>query len=1051
MSRFVHDETHLCQLLGIAFSPEQLEAITADWRRPGVIVAGAGSGKTTVMAARVVWLVGHEGVPPGGVLGLTFTKKAAAELGQRVRRDLLAMADVADVLDLLDEHGEPMVSTYNAFAGSLITEHGLRLGIETDLAVTSDATRFQRASRVIRRFREPLPHLTGKLPSTIEKVLALDGALSEHLVTTERLREHDHGVVAAIDGLPQATKPLLRAREVALERVDLSRLVEAYRTDKALAGVMDFSDQMSGGARLGIEVPEVGELMRERFAVVMLDEYQDTSVAQRLMLQGLFGSGHPLTAVGDPAQAIYGWRGASADNIERFATHFPTTDATPTAVFGLRTSRRCHPDVLEVANAAAGPYYDAHPELAPLSPPPGEPEVAADISAQLFDTVTEEFTTVIDDIVAARTAGPDESIAVLLRTRAEMPAITAALRERGVDAEVVGLAGLLALPHVNDVVSLLDVVADPTANPAAIRLLTGDRWRIGPRDLALLGHRARDLARAARGESDESIDARLADAVTGSDPTEVVSLADAVDDPGAAGYSTEARERLADLAAVIRAVRRGLGSSIADVITLAIRRLDLDIETHLLGTGAADDLAVLVERADVVTGRADVDSLPGFLAYLRAEDEFGSGLEVPERARPGAVQVLTVHTAKGLEWDRVFVPFVVQGTFPSGQGRDRWTSNAKGFPHPLRGDADLLPRLAEWSGPALSALGVEFARESAGEEIRLAYVAFTRARRALHVSGHHWGRSQLKPRELSPFLGAARTVTRAQGRPEGVWVQQTAHETNPELDVEPVAWPRPPQPLPRRLAAADAVRQAVRGELEVPSASDDDGEADQLARLVDLALEVRVLRDEAERAAAPREIELPLALSASSILGLAQDEQRFASQLARPVPRAPSPAARLGTAFHAWVESYFGQQPLLDPTELPGRASTELSSDADLAQVIELFRSGPYADAVPHAVEASFSMMLGQHQVIGRIDAVFSTGTPAEPRYEVVDWKTNHGADADPLQLAIYRLAWAESRGIDPDLVSAAFYYVRLGEVVRYEPGELADRARLEHLITLGQ
>ena len=1049
MSRFVRDQTHLCELLGIAFTPEQLDAITADWRRPGVIVAGAGSGKTTVMAARVVWLVGHEGVPPGSILGLTFTKKAAAELGHRVRRDLMAMGDAAAVLDLFDEHGEPTVSTYNAFAGSLIEEHGLRLGIETDLTVTSDATRFQRASRVIRRFREPLPHLTGKLPSTIEKVLALDGALSEHLVTPERLREHDLGVAAAVDALAKPVKPLLRAREVALERVDLSRLVEAYRADKSFSGVMDFSDQMSGGARLGIEVPEVGELMRERFGVVMLDEYQDTSVAQRLMLQGLFGGGHPLTAVGDPAQAIYGWRGASADNISRFATHFPSADDSPTAVFGLRTSRRCHPDVLEVANAAAAPYYDAHPELAPLVAPPGEPEVGADVSAQLHDTVSQELEALVDDVVAARAADADESVAVLLRTRAEMPAITAALRERGVDAEVVGLAGLLSLPHVNDVVSLLDVVADPTANPSAIRLLTGDRWRIGPRDLALLGRRARDLAQAAGGETDTSIGGRLADAVTGSDPTEVVSLADAVADPGPAAYSPEARERLDDLAAVVRAVRRGLGGSIADVISSAIRRLDLDIETHLLGTGAADDLAVLIERADVVTGRADVDSLPGFLAYLRAEDEFGTGLEVPERARPGAVQILTVHTAKGLEWDRVFVPFVVTGTFPSGQGRDRWTSNAKGFPHPLRGDADVLPHLAGWSSPDLKALEAEFAADAAGEEIRLAYVAFTRARRALHVSGHTWGRTQQKPRPLSPFLAAAHDVVLAQGRAEGVWVEHTEHDTNPELTVAPVVWPGTPAPSPRRQAAAELVRQAASGLLQIPDPDGAPGESDQLLRLDALAIELDVLRDEAERAAGPRDVELPTALSASALLGLAEDEQRFADQLARPVPRAPSPAARLGTAFHAWVEAYFGQQPLLDPTELPGRADTELTSDADLAEVIELFRRGPYADAVPLAIEASFSMTLGCHQVIGRIDAVFSTGTAEDPGYEVVDWKTNQNATADPLQLAVYRQAWAESRGIDPDRVSGAFYYVRRGEVVRYAPHELADRADLERLTTL--
>ena len=213
-----------------------------------------------------------------------------------------------------------------------------------------------------------------------------------------------------------------------------------------------------------------------------------------------------------------------------------------------------------------------------------------------------------------------------------------------------------------------------------LRLLTGDRWRIGPRDLALLGRRAQALAAGVAMETEDSLDGRLSEAVSGADPTEIVSLADAVEDPGDLPYSAEARARFADVSAVVRSVRRGLGASVADIVQLAIRRLDLDVETAVADTGASADLAALVDVADNVTGRSDVDSLTGFLSYLRAEEEFGTGLEVPDRARPGAVQVLTIHTAKGLEWDRVFVPFVVGGTFPSGQGREKWTSNPQGFP-----------------------------------------------------------------------------------------------------------------------------------------------------------------------------------------------------------------------------------------------------------------------------------------------------------------------------------------------------------------------------------
>ena len=172
-------------------------------------------------------------------------------------------------------------------------------------------------------------------------------------------------------------------------------------------------------------------------------------------------------------------------------------------------------------------------------------------------------------------------------------------------------------------------------------------------------------------------------------------------------------------------------------------------------------------------------------------------------------------------------------------------------------------------------------------------------------------------------------------------------------------------------------------------------------------------------------------------------QPKFARQLARPMPRQPSPRLGFGTRFHAWVEAHYGQQQvLLDPTDLPGRGDVDLASDADLDDVIELFRSGPYGDRSPVAIEAPFSIVLGGQQVIGRIDAVFETGRHT---VEVVDWKTNRAATADPLQLAVYRLAWAEMNGLDLADVTGAFYYVRLGEVQRFD--DLPGRDELERLL----
>jgi DNA helicase-2/ATP-dependent DNA helicase PcrA len=160
------------------------------------------------------------------------------------------------------------------------------------------------------------------------------------------------------------------------------------------------------------------------------------------------------------------------------------------------------------------------------------------------------------------------------------------------------------------------------------------------------------------------------------------------------------------------------------------------------------------------------------------------------------------------------------------------------------------------------------------------------------------------------------------------------------------------------------------------------------------------------------------------------------------MPRRPSPAARFGTRFHAWVEARFGQQQVIDPDELPGRADAGIEDARDLEQLIASFEAGPFGERVPHAVEAPFALVLAGQVVRGRIDAVY-----AEPdgRWLVVDWKTNRDQTADPLQLAIYRVAWAELAGVPVEDVDAAFHYVRTGDTTM--PVDLADRAALDKLV----
>ncbi|OSP43713.1 ATP-dependent DNA helicase, partial [Streptomyces sp. 13-12-16] len=194
------------------------------------------------------------------------------------------------------------------------------------------------------------------------------------------------------------------------------------------------------------------------------------------------------------------------------------------------------------------------------------------------------------------------------------------------------------------------------------------------------------------------------------------------------------------------------------------------------------------------------------------------------------------------------------------------------------------------------------------------------------------------------------------------------------------------------------------------------------------------------------EVRLPGSLTASELLRLAADPDGLAQELARPMPRPPQPAARRGTRFHAWVEARFEELtlPVLDPDELPG-SDAEISDERDLEALKEAFERTEYAHRTPHRVEAPFQLSIAGRVVRGRIDAVYRKDDGDGTTYEIVDWKTGRDHTADPLQLAVYRLAWAEQQGVPPETVTAAFLYVRTGEIVRPDP--LPGRAELERLL----
>ncbi|MEU9242133.1 ATP-dependent DNA helicase [Streptomyces sp. NPDC048385] len=1149
------DPDQLKELLGIPFTPEQTACITAP-PAPQVIVAGAGSGKTTVMAARVVWLVGTGQVAPEQVLGLTFTNKAAGELAERVRKALVrAGVTDPDTIDPDNPPGEPVISTYHAFAGRLLTDHGLRIGLEPTSRLLADATRYQLAARVLREAPGPYPALTRSFADLVSDLLALDSELAEHLVRPEELRAWDADLLNTLAGVKLGNADLRKVPETAAARRELAELVVRYRAAKRERDLLDFGDQIALSASLA-GVAEVGRLLRDEFRVVLLDEYQDTSVAQRVLLAGLFGAGtgHPVTAVGDPCQAIYGWRGASVANLDDFPEHFAHADGRPATRQALSENRRSGGRLLDLANGLAEPLRAMHAGVQALRPAPGA-ERDGTVRCALLRTHGEEMDWIADSVAhLVRTGTAPGEIAVLCRTATDFAEIQGALVARDIPVEVVGLSGLLHLPEVADLVAVCEVLQDPGANASLVRLLTGPRWRIGPRDLALLGRRARLLVTHARvGDADDP-DRRLAEAVEGVDPAEVISLADALDtflelpfdsdrqDDGLP-FSPDARVRFARLATELRELRRSLSDPLMDVLhrVLAVTGLEVELSAspHALAARRRETLSNFLDVAASFAAGDQEASLLAFLGFLRTAAQYEKGLDNALPGGENTVKVLTAHKSKGLEWDVVAVPGLVKGTFPSSQGREKWTAQAKVLPHALRGDTATLPDVEAWDSRGMRAFHEAMKDHQHTEELRLGYVTFTRPRTLLLGSGHWWGPSQKKPRGPSDFLRALYDHCAAGHGEIEAWADEPeADEENPALHtassdqvwplpldaaaldrrraaaatvlahldaltagtgsgtpedhdpataVEDPDWPPPPEEdepdpygddfpdadsadwdswstdrpdpwstdrptvphqvtpaerTPRRTPAQERAPLGPRTPLSHSPLSPEE------ARVVaswdrDLdALTGELLRARQNVTDVP----LPATLSATQLMQLAEDPDGLAQELARPMPRAPQPAARRGTRFHAWVEARFEELtlPMLEPDELPG-GDTEIADERDLEALKEAFERTEYARRTPYCVEAPFQLTLAGRVVRGRIDAVYRTDRGDGATYEIVDWKTSRVRPADPLQLAIYRIGWAEQQGVPPESVTAAFVHVRTGEVER--PEDLPDRAALERLI----
>lgn len=1115
---------------------QQEKVITAPLK-PTLVVAGAGSGKTATMSARVTYLVASGQVDPSQVLGLTFTRKATHELRERIENrlgqlyrypgwtpsstrsntDESASADApstaaspstaaeaggsnSQVQELTAVAGEATVATYNSFAGALVREWGLEVGLETDTAVLTPASSWQIMYELMENWGQEFEEPFSSLDSATELALQVANSLNENLLSVDEARElmadlgqnlkdlrSVRGAAKAIDAksLPAMTK-----------RIQVLDLVERYIDYKRENSLVDFGDQVALACRIVTDErvgPRVIAQYRDRFKAVLLDEFQDTSVAQTILLSSLF-AGCGVVAVGDPNQAIYGWRGASSAALGQFHRHF-SNGAGP--VLQLSTAWRNDPQILQAANRISDPLRaSGQVKVEKLVKRPGVGDERGKVwAARVQDGLAEAE--LIAKFLAQRWS-PSKSMAVLCRTRSQFTPIVAAMIERGIPVEVVGLGGLLDVPEVADVRALMSVALDPTSADRLMRLI--DLVGIDAADLDVVWSFARELVNARASTGQSSAEPLLAEALS----EIVVNFAafEAFCKKYACALSPAGLYQAKRLGRILQEANAAANLELVDFISWAERALGLDVEAAArvdVNEVGARALAALRAQATSFKAQNPEAGAQVFLGWLNAAQDQERGLELPEvEPAPGAVQVLTVHASKGLEWDIVVVPGLVEANFPSYRSRPKedytvlansWITQVSEFPHTLRRDYDSLPPcpfigLSPQAGKdAILAAGEEYRSElgkwEVAEERRLAYVAYTRARSQLLLTTSHYAALSKTPKMTSRFL---KELERSQ------MVQFLADDerdddlSNRALDQSSVSvWPHqldalasleepgvadvPSQAAPDQAGPGQAAlgKQAglslrLRAAALVSAAGGCQGAGSEEAlqipeglapQLDDWWRQARLLLQERQiRQENGQEIVLPSHLAATAMAKVGKED--FIMSLRRPLPPPPSKAARLGTAFHEEMSQRLNSEgTLLSLAE----AGSDRLSPADRKQVNDWLDNVADLEILqgysPYATEIDQEIRLAGFNVRCRIDAVFKAVEKGRAQWLIVDWKTG-GQRVRVDQLSLYVHAWAASQGVDISQVRAAYVYVQDGHVDELRPRQIIGldvfKERLETL-----
>lgn len=663
---------------------------------PLMIIAGAGTGKTNVITNRIAWLIEQGLAKPSEIVALTFTEKAAHEMIDRLER-------------LVGHHAiEVGASTFHGFCQQLIARYGLEIGVTPGAPLLSEVELWLLMNREFERFNflkyyRPHGNPTKFLRSLIKHILrAKDENISvaQYRAFAENFKLNaDSDVVLG---------------EEAAQWDELAESYAMYQKIMQERGVMDFGDLMLYANQLVTERASVRARLQARYKYIVVDEFQDTNMAQYDLVRALLGPEQNITVVGDDDQAIYKFRGASVDNILQFRSHFPSREE----VF-LTENYRSHQEILDAAYTL---IQHNNPNRLEMDSPGAKKlhaakGVGATVSAHQFPTAVKEAKWVAAEIQGLISDGTEaKQIAVLARGSSHLEETANELRRLGVPYVIAQTDGLLRTRVVIDMLSMLRVALERNNNNAWYQVVISRVSKVPPSDVV------ESIAHARR----KNI--LLSKALLGEFSPEV---------------SDEGREALVELGAKMRVEPEFLRTNRASAIIYQL----------LDQSGYFKTLVQEIDRGST-SGMTDMTLINQFLEFVAEWEaqhpnatpfEFLADcdrlLELGEEGQQAldtsvieAVQLLTIHASKGLEFDCVFVVSAIEGRFPG-------TERSSGIDLP----AELVREKTESDD------------QHTEEERRLAYVAFTRAKKKLYITAaeKYSSAENARARKPSRFIAEA--------------------------------------------------------------------------------------------------------------------------------------------------------------------------------------------------------------------------------------------------------------------------------------------------------